>query len=181
MYVASNMGFGGRRNQEDGLGSQLQASLLNLEAGVSETPELIYDGPFADQMLNRKPVGLPQNKLSMEEAQQAAIEFFGEDRVQDVEAFELGENINEARIPAYTFNLFPNNQQRELAVYMGVAQQGGKVLRMSNPRPISNAQISVKGRTICNRIPKERVLKHGINYYSTMVGYYLTLSIQKMT
>ncbi|NLN15275.1 MAG: germination protein YpeB [Tissierellia bacterium] len=145
MYgVASNMGFGGRRNQEDGLGSQLQASLLNLEAGVSETPELIYDGPFADQMLNRKPVGLPQNKVSMEEAQQAAIEFFGEDRVQDVEAFELGENINEARIPAYTFNLFPNNQQRELAVYMGVAQQGGKVLWMSNPRPISNAQISVE-------------------------------------
>ena len=141
--IASTMGFGGR-NQDQGIGAGLQTSLLNLEAGVAETPELIYDGPFADQMINRKPVGLPNNQVSMEDAAQAAREFFGEDRVQDIEAFEMGEDVAELRMPAYTFHLFPDNQQRELAVYTGVSQQGGKVLWMANPRPISNPQISIE-------------------------------------
>ncbi|MDR7869645.1 MAG: germination protein YpeB [Tissierellaceae bacterium] len=141
--VASTMGVGGR-NQNEGIGSAFQTSLINLETGVAKTPELIYDGPFADQMINRKPVGLPNNTVSMDEAQQAAIEFFGEDRVQGVEPFETGEGAAELRIPAYTFHLYPNNQQRELAVYTGVSQQGGKVLWMANPRPISDPQISVE-------------------------------------
>jgi spore germination protein len=141
--VASTMGFGGR-NRDEGIGNAFQTSLINLETGVSKTPELIYDGPFADQMINRKPVGLPNNTVSMDEAERAAIEFFGEDRVQEVEPFEVGEDVAELRIPAYTFHLFPNNQQRELAVYIGVSQQGGKVLWMANPRPIDNPQISVE-------------------------------------
>ena len=114
---------------------------------------MIYDGPFADQMINRKPVGLPNNTVSMDEAQRAAVEFFGEDKVQEVEPFELGEDVQELRIPAYTFHLYPNNQQRDLAVYTGVSQQGGKVLWMANPRPIDNPQISV-----------EKAEQHALNY-----------------
>ncbi|NLY45885.1 MAG: germination protein YpeB, partial [Tissierella sp.] len=130
--VASTMGFGGSRNDQvgSGIGAGLQTSLTNVETGVSDTPELIYDGPFSDQMINRKPVGLPNNTVSMEDAEQAAVEFFGQDRVQGVEPFEVGEDVAELRIPSYTFHLYPNNQQKELAVYTGVSQQGGRVLWM---------------------------------------------------
>ena len=142
--VASTMGFGGRGGSDQGIGAGLTTSLTNIETGVADTPELIYDGPFSDQMINRKPVGLPNNRVSMEDAARTAREFFGEDRVQDIEPFEVGEGASEQRIPAYTFYLYPNNQQRELAVYAGVSQQGGRVLWMANPRPISNPQISIE-------------------------------------
>ena len=142
LYGVASIGDGGE-DQGDGFAAGLQTSLTNLETNVSKTPELIYDGPFADQMINKKPVGLPDNTVNMEQAQRAAMEFFGQDRVQEVEPFELGENAADQRIPAYTFHLYPNNQQRELAVYAGVSQQGGKVLWLANPRPISNPQISV--------------------------------------
>lgn len=143
--VASTMGFGGSRNEgTTGIGAGLQTSLTNIETGVSDTPELIYDGPFADQTINRKPVGLPNNIVGEEEAKQAAAEFFGADRVLDVEMFEVGEGISESRMPSYTFNVIQNNQQRELGVSMGVSQQGGKVLFMANPRPVGNHEISIE-------------------------------------
>lgn len=145
MYgVASTMGFGGRNQEAQGIGAGLQTSLTNIETGVTDTPELIYDGPFADQMINRKPVGLPNNEVSMSDAERAAREFFGEDKVEEVEPFELGEDVAELRIPAYTFHLYTDNQQREMAIYTGVSQKGGKVLWMVNPRPISDPEISVE-------------------------------------
>lgn len=145
----SSFNFGANNNRrnrgiEQGNEQAFQTSLTNLEKQVGNTPELIYDGPFADQMINRKPVGLPNNEVSLEEARNIAIDFFGRDRVADVEMFEEGENINEVRMPAHTFNLFPNNRQRDLAVYMGVTKKGGKVVWMANPRAVSGESISVE-------------------------------------
>ncbi len=47
-------------------------------------------------------------------------------------------------MPSHTFHLYPENQQKDLAVYMGVSQKGGKVIWMANPRPIGNPQISIE-------------------------------------
>ncbi len=121
-----------------------QTSLVTLDKQIGKTPELIYDGPFSDQMLNRKPVGLPKNDVSMNDAMNIAQEFFGKDRVRDIQQFEEGENANEVKIPAYTFHLYPANQQKDLAVYMGVSKKGGKVVWMANPRPVSNVKLSIK-------------------------------------
>lgn len=122
----------------------LQTSLVNLDKQVGKTPELIYDGPFSDQILNRKPVGLPENDVSLDKAKTIAQEFFGKDRVNDIEVFEEGENINEVKIPSHTFHIYPQNQQKDLAVYMAVSKKGGKVLWMVNPRPVSNVKLSIK-------------------------------------
>lgn len=121
-----------------------QTSLVTLDKQMAKTPELIYDGPFSDQMVNRKPVGLPNNDVSLEEAVNIATEFFGKDRVRDIQAFEEGENINEVKIPSHTFHLYPQNQQKDLAVYIGVSKKGGKVIWMVNPRPVSNIKLSIK-------------------------------------
>lgn len=121
-----------------------QTSLVTLDKQMSKTPELIYDGPFSDQIINRKPVGLPENQVSMEEARKIAGDFFGANKVRDIQVFEEGENINEVKIPAYTFHIYPENQQKDLAVYMGVSKKGGKVVWMVNPRPVSNIKLSIK-------------------------------------
>lgn len=147
--VGTNFAFDNTQNSrnrsvEQGNEQVFQTSLGNLEKQVGNTPELIYDGPFADQMINRKPVGLPNNDVSLEEARNIAAEFFGKDRVMNIEAFEEGEHINELRIPAYTFHIYPNNQQKDLAVYIGVSKKGGKVVWMANPRNVSGESLSVE-------------------------------------
>ena len=121
----------------------LQTSLVNLDKQVGKSPELIYDGPFSDQIVNRKPVGLGDKKTTMDEAQNIAKEFFGKDKVVGIEAFEEGKNSNEVKIPAYTFNLYPENQQKDLAVYMGVSKKGGNIIWMANPRPVSKATVTI--------------------------------------
>lgn len=124
--------------------SAFQTSLINLDSQVGDTPELIYDGPFADQILNRKPVGLGEENTSLKKAKELAINFFGKDRVEGAEAFEQGEDINELRIPAHTFNIYEKNAQKDMAAYMGVSQKGGRVLWMRNPRAISNIELSIE-------------------------------------
>ncbi|WP_353095543.1 germination protein YpeB [Tissierella praeacuta] len=121
-----------------------QTSLVTMDKQMAKTPELIYDGPFSDQIINRKPVGLPNEKVSVDQAKNIAQDFFGRDNVNNIKAFEEGKNINEVKIPAYTFHVYPKNQQKDLAVYIGVSRQGGKVVWMANPRPVSNAKLSIK-------------------------------------
>lgn len=122
----------------------LNTSLVNMDKQMAESPELIYDGPFADQMLHRKPVGLPNQQVDAQRARNEAVKFFGENNVANVEQFEEGENSNEQRIPAYTFNLIPQNMPEDFAVYMGVSKQGGKVLWMENPRAVDAKTMSVE-------------------------------------
>lgn len=129
---------------EEGNSKVFNTSIINIEKQMGKTPELIYDGPFADQMVNRKPVGLPENKVSIEKAEKVARDFLGKKNVVGIEKFEEGENIDELRIPAHTFNMYLDNQQKDLAVYIGVSKQGGKVLWMANPRPVSNNSLSVE-------------------------------------
>ncbi len=144
LYTAT-AAMGSRRNNQGGGGENaFQTSLINLETEVSKMPELIYDGPFADQMINKKPLGLGDEDVSVEKASQIAVNFFGENRVQGIEHFEQGEDTDGLRMPSHTFHLYPRNQQEELAVYMGVSQKGGKVVWMANPRPIGGAKISLE-------------------------------------
>ncbi len=52
VYMAATT-MSGRGSQEGGENA-FQTSLISLDTEVSKTPELIYDGPFADQMINKK-------------------------------------------------------------------------------------------------------------------------------
>ena len=122
----------------------LQTSIGAVEKNMAKTPELIYDGPFSDQMINRKPLGLKGKEVSKKEAEKIARDFFGSSRVREIKSFEEGKNASEVRIPSYTFNLLPANTSKELAVYMGVSKKGGKVLWMANPRPASKGKLSIQ-------------------------------------
>lgn len=134
-----------RQNQgiEEASENILNTSLINMDKQVAKTPELIYDGPFADQIVNRKPVGLPENQVDSNKAMEIAKEFVGMDKVTNVEQFEEGENSNELRIPTHTFNLMTNNLPEDAAIYIGVSKQGGKVLWMENPRGVENKTLSL--------------------------------------
>lgn len=143
-YLISSMSNKQTKKLDDANKNVFQTSLVDFDKEVGKSAELIYDGPFSDQMINRKPVGLPKNDVNLEEAKNIAKEFYGDKKINNIEAFEEGADIDEIRIPAHTFQLFPENQQRDLAVYMGVSRKGGKVIWMTNPRPVSNINLSIK-------------------------------------
>ena len=143
-FVMGSLNRRQNKKVEQGNDKIFQTTLVNIEKNMAKSPELIYDGPFSDQMINRKPVGLDGKEVSKNEAANIAKEFFGADRVQSIDSFEEGEHASEVRIPSYTFNLHPMNTSKELAVYMGVSRKGGKVLWMANPRPVNKSNISIE-------------------------------------
>lgn len=119
-----------------------QTTIVNIDKNMANVPRLIYDGPFADEMINRKPLGLDNKKVTREQAQQIAKEFYGKG-VEEITSFEEGDNIEKTVLPAYTFHLQPSDASRELAVYIGVSRQGGHVITMNYPRPINENKISI--------------------------------------
>lgn len=139
-------GLNKRQNRKVREGNEkiLQTSIANIEKNMGESPELIYDGPFSDQILNRKPVGLPKGDVSRKEAERIAAEFVGKDKVQEIEGFEEGEDADSMRIPSYTFNIRSKNTSKELATYIGVSRQGGKVLWMSSSRAVPKGKVGIK-------------------------------------
>ncbi len=118
-------------------------SLVNLDKEVAKAPELIYDGPFADQMVNKKAVGLSGNQVDINKAQQAALNFIGRENQGNIQAFEEGEGINDLKIPSYTFQIENKNGRNQL-IYVSVSKQGGKVLNMTNPRGVNEKKLSVE-------------------------------------
>ena len=118
-------------------------SLVNLDKEVAKTPELIYDGPFADQMTNKEPVGLPSGQVNLEKAKQVAIDFIGKDRVGNIEAFQEGENMNKARIPVFSFQIQSPRDNNQMT-YISVSKSGGVVLNMTSPRGTVERTLSVE-------------------------------------
>lgn len=53
-----------------------QTTLVNIDKNMAKVPRLIYDGPFADEMIDRKPVGLTGQNISRERAMSIAKLFW---------------------------------------------------------------------------------------------------------
>lgn len=143
-YTIGGLNRKQNKKVQEGNEKVFTTSIANIEKNMGKTPELIYDGPFSDQMINRKPRGLEGSDVSKKEAERIATDFIGKNKVQSVTSFEEGDHVSATRIPSYTFNIRPKNTSKELAIYMGVSRKGGKVLWMSNSRPVPKGKMSIK-------------------------------------
>ncbi len=156
-------------------------SLVDFEANISKGPELLYDGPFADQMLNSKPKGLTGGNVNTEKAANIAVDFFGKGKVEDIEAFEQGEGMDELRIPSNTFFAYLDEGKKDLPSYIAVSKKGGKVIWMTNPRPLGEKTLSTdQARDIALKFLKEKGFKNmEPNYYLKYDGYILFNMVSK--
>lgn len=124
--------------------NMLNTRLVQLGEQMTEYPELIYDGPFSDQVMRVKPRGLGEGTVTREEAEQIAREFIGEKKARKFTEFESGENGNRQNIDAYTYSVAPENEEKESAMYISVSKTGGNVVWYVNPRAPENISISDK-------------------------------------
>ena len=128
---------------EKGNENIFQTTLVNIDKNMAKVPRLIYDGPFADEMINRKPVGLTGENISKEKAMSIAKDFFGANKVRKINSFEEGEHIDEVAIPSYNFSIQLANTTDE-SVYIGISRKGGNVIWMRNSRPIGQEKITIE-------------------------------------
>lgn len=138
------MANAGRLSRKSGTDNSnaLVTSLVNMDKEVAKAPELIYDGPFADQMINRKPVGLTGDNISLEEAYKIAEKFMGKGIV-GIQPFEQGDGIDDTRIPSYSFQA-EDSQYKNMIKYISVSKKGGKVLNFTNPRGVTEKNLTLE-------------------------------------
>ena len=117
-----------------------QTTLVNIEKNMANVPRLIYDGPFSDEMINRKPVGLTGENVSREKAMNIAKEFFGANKVKKISSFEEGKDSDAMAIPSYNFSIQTSNS----TAYMGVSKKGGHVIWMRNSRAIGKEKLTIE-------------------------------------
>ncbi|EOD01681.1 germination protein YpeB [Caldisalinibacter kiritimatiensis] len=136
----------------------LNTNLTNFEEGMSEYPELIYDGPFSDQVLNIKPKGLGDKEVNKNEAMEIAGKFIGDKKARKFTTFQEGDDVNKAaNIPSYTFSVAMENEEKEPGLYISVSKVGGKVIWMANPRNVKDIKLSVdQGLKYAERFLKEK-------------------------
>jgi germination protein YpeB len=99
----------------------------NISANLSEYEGLIYDGAYSDHVNKADKVGLVGDEISEDDAYKKVQEFFGQNRIEDIQLNQFLENAN---IPCYDFLVTLKNQENKINIE--IAQKGVFVVEMQN-------------------------------------------------
>jgi hypothetical protein len=139
----------------------------NIEDQMQNFPQLIYDGPFADENLIQKPKQLEGNKITESQAILITKKFLnleGENAkyiVTDIkkEINNLAENLgnNEIKnnlkkqinngnqqVETYMVRIIPQDEKVGEQIYLSMTQKGGKVLWMFNTKNIGENKLDLE-------------------------------------
>lgn len=133
-----------------------------ISAEMQQYPTLIYDGPFAENVLTIEPRILSEKKVSADEAKQRAISLIGKDKVKSIKL--IGTKTNE-RVPSYSFTVGINGR-KDADVSIDMSINGGRVVYMLDPRDVGNEKISPQQAI---KAGAEYLKSHG---YSNMIPTY---------
>lgn len=137
----------------------ISTNMTNAEKAFADYPTLLYDGPFADAVLNREPeMTKEKDEFSQEEAKNVAATALG------CSAKEISfEGEEDGNLPCYVFN----NGQRTI----GITKSGGYVCYILFGGKITQATITEKNAV---NIAKKYLNKLG--YDNMKETYYMTTS-----
>jgi germination protein YpeB len=104
-----------------------------------EYPTLIYDGPFAENVLNIKPRILSSPMVSQERAKEIAANVIGKDKIDSIGIYsdKKGETI-----PAYSFSVKMKGR-KDSDVNIDISKNGGMVVYMLDARNVGQPKLSV--------------------------------------
>lgn len=159
IFKASNNLF--KRNtateEEDPFGTQFK----KFEERMSQYPELIYDGPFADNAVKGMEPKLQGARITEEEAKKTVKNFIGENKIKNIK-FEKG---IKNKIETFSFTADVNYCNEP--VYIDISEKGGKVVYVLNNKTVNKANISRKQAIeLAGRFLAEKGYKNMIPTYS---------------
>jgi spore germination protein len=135
----------------------------NIDKTFQDYPALIYDGPFSDHLVTAKPKGVTGKDLTVEQAKQSVIRFFGKDKINTVENTD---KVDTDPIKTYTFNVTFKNTPDDQAALISVTQKGGHILWMLYNRPVASESISVEeAKSIGKKFLDSRGFKSMVDTY----------------
>ncbi|MHB8918932.1 MAG: germination protein YpeB [Desulfocucumaceae bacterium] len=112
-----------------------------MDRNMQQFPTLIYDGPFSDHLMTRKPLGLEGPQVTPDQARNKALTFL--DQQPNVTYIANVARKDQGRIPLYRVEVTPRPARNGETIAIGVSQQAGQVLWMINSRSIGSAAINV--------------------------------------
>ena len=137
-------------------------SFSNLEENFHEYAGLIYDGAFSEHMTNPERKGLTGEDIDEETAKKRVTEFFGEDKIKQINSNGLTQNAN---IQSYDFFVEKNDGNN---AWISISQKGGHIVLANSTRDVQTEVISQEQ---ANEIGKNFLNSRGIS--SMQPTYYL--------
>ena len=125
----------------------------NLEENFHQYSGLIYDGAFSEHITKGEKKGLTGDDIDEDAARQKAIDFIGNDNIQNIENLGFSEN---ATIPEYSFSIKTNSED---SISISVSKKGGHIIYMNSNREVNTEAISQEE---ANAKGKEFLNNHGI-------------------
>ena len=119
----------------------------NINKNFEEYAGLIYDGAFSEHVNRGQMKGISGEEISEETAKKNAIEFIGEEKIENVISNGFIENGN---IPCYDFSL--KIKDNENFIHISISKKGGQVIIMNTNRDVISEVISLED---ANRLGKE--------------------------
>lgn len=141
-------------------------SFSNLEENLHEYSGLIYDGAFSEHIVSAEKRGLIGENVSEDRAKQIAIDFIGQEKINEISASGKGENGN---IISYNFDV--KLKEDNTNVTISISEKGGHVVYMNSDRTIEAEMIS---KEKADEIGKEFLEKRGFS--NMKETYYLKQS-----
>lgn len=102
-----------------------------LEENLHQYSGLIYDGAYSEHIVSVEKRGLKGNKISEEDAKKKAVEFVGENNIEEISSLGYSEK---AAVPAYTFTIKNKNQEN---ITISISETGGSIVYMTSDREVS--------------------------------------------
>ena len=110
-----------------------QSSFKNIEENFQKYAGLIYDGAYSEHITTAEKMGLTGEDITEEEAKQKAIEFIGQDRIEEIHSNGLIENGN---IAVYDFYAKLKDAEEENIYSVSISKKGGHVVLSNYNRSI---------------------------------------------
>ncbi|MCX7883827.1 MAG: germination protein YpeB [Caloramator sp.] len=117
----------------------IETQFKNISDEMQQYPTLIYDGPFAENVLNIKPKVLSEKIISESEAKNIVLKLF-ENNVENIGIYS---NKQGEKIPAYAFKVKLKNS-KESDINIDISRNGGKVVYMLRSRTIPKSNLDIK-------------------------------------
>lgn len=112
-------------------------SFSNLGESFQKYEGLIYDGAYSEHITTKEKVGLTGEEIDEETAKQKAKEFFGEEKIAEINSIGYVENGD---IPVYDFTI--KIKDTENYANIAISKKGGHVVLMNYNRDIASENIS---------------------------------------
>ena len=112
-----------------------QDSFGKIEENLQDYEGLIYDGPFSEHLTTKEPVGLPENTIGKDGAQENIYDVLDKERVKEIKY----NGVVESSIKVHSFDITLNDDTK---FYIDITEKGGKVLWFVENKNIQKEKIS---------------------------------------